>query len=275
MVQQGALCGGAVCAVWWNRVRCVVQQSARCGAAGCAVTFFFFFFSLFSFLFSLLLFSFPFSVVRCPLSVVRCPLSILLILFLFFVFSDLAFPFLSFWSGLVAHQSHLCVNRWSCHSSPTHRYCRSRTVSCAAFCGPGPCGQLFHLVCGRGTARAVWPCWSRLPLPPPLCLWRLHAKILGSPWLRRPPRSLRASQLTCHAGVGPNRARLMCCSPNVWVIDDFHSPDVARAIVAEHDSKVCPSEVVKKNGGTKIPFARSSSFLPLTYCSSNQTSPGC
>jgi len=69
-----------------------------------------------------------------------------------------------------------------------------------------------------------------------------------------------------HAVLEPMdpRAKLVCSSPNVWVIDDFLAPGTAQAIIAEHDSKLRPSEVVKKHGGGEIKNARTSSSAPLS-----------
>ena len=162
----------------------------------------------------------------------------------------------------VALQSQLCVTRSPFPSSPPPSVlveaARCRVLRSVVQAREVRC---FIWNVSRGNARAAWPYWTRLPLPPLLCLWRYHVGILGSPWLRRPPRNFRASQLTCHAGVGPDRAR--CCSrwtcgrgscaPAHRVIFDFLSPDVARVIVAEHDPKVRPSEVVQMNSGIERP----------------------
>eukprot|EP00450_Noctiluca_scintillans_P006449 CAMPEP_0194492708 /NCGR_PEP_ID=MMETSP0253-20130528/11171_1 /TAXON_ID=2966 /ORGANISM="Noctiluca scintillans" /LENGTH=381 /DNA_ID=CAMNT_0039333611 /DNA_START=1 /DNA_END=1146 /DNA_ORIENTATION=+ len=59
------------------------------------------------------------------------------------------------------------------------------------------------------------------------------------------------------------RARLVCSSPKVWVIDNFLTPEAARAIIAEHNPKVVPSRVVNKGNNTEVQKTRTSSSVAL------------
>lgn len=101
-------------------------------------------------------------------------------------------------------------------------------------CGDAPIRPVAQPCAGMPAAPSAVPSVSLPPVPASLQLLGAAEEALGKSWLRE------------GALLEPNdpRARLVCSSPPVWVIDGFLSKEDSEIIISENADKLMPSEVM-------------------------------